>query len=57
MRKLSARGPGPHSVCRKESWVQWVKEKVTKKTLKAIIHESDFLKKKTLTLIQKGEGQ
>lgn len=54
MRKLAARGPGPHSVYRKESWVQWVKEKVTQKTLKAIIHENDFQKKKTLTLIQKG---
>lgn len=31
--------------------------KGSNKTLKAIFHESDFLEKKTLTLIQKGEGQ
>lgn len=46
--KLASRGAGPHSVYRRESWVQLVKEEVTKNT-RRYVHENDFQKKKILT--------
>lgn len=44
MRKLAARGPGPHSVYRKGVF-DTMGEGKGNKTLKASIHENDFQKK------------